>query len=808
MHIVIIGNLMNIIFALFAIIISPSIASAAETREADHPSRWIYESINSWDANSDAPTRFDKTGIGVGIAVIESGNFNLNHEVFAASDITLIDTASDNRADFVQGRDNQYHANHVSALIAGKLAEPKKYIDIEDILYTCPRDNPQLKKSYAPNCIPDFTFYRGLAPDAKIYAYPRRLEKDDPKLESLLAIFKDISSRTDIRLINLSFKMRVNAAIIEELNRLADRGVIFIHAAGNENENLTNENDAELGAIQYHDGTTPGQLSDRFWRRHIWVGALSCFRSETLQVQFEKWRSSAFFLHPEGRNSNFILAPGSCILSAGKNDYCVRSGSSMAAPLVTAALALALEDGKYFDVDLLIKELLTDVMPFVSPINKSETITWPVLNVKKLLDNASNYGPQPIPYEHFLVPQIPFSASQPSDNPTVWNYKAMHAWDSVRNRPFTFGRSGADVNIAMISNPRFNPEHDALKKAKINIWPVESVREIYKAPQLIPLKVVLDESRDSPVLAEETICARVPVKTKTKGEIVPVTYRKDARYYWHANHHAALIVGTMNEPVEVLRARHRDHLMVHNHKVISSYPDFLPNISFHGGLSPQASLYVYPRSRDSDVQSDTDVMIEILDTIRRSPFITLVNIGSKLTINPRIATLLNSLADAGKIIVQAAGNDGKNLELPENANYRPMAFVDGASINDLSDNFWRHHIWAGSLSCHKNASGELAIERWINSSYYLNDQPSKHNFIFAPGAGVISAGYDKYTVESGTSIATAFVSAALALFIEANPKADAELIIKKLLSNRQSIAFDDDRSYAEFSVLNIETLLN
>jgi subtilisin family serine protease len=361
------------------------------------------------------------------------------------------------------------------------------------------------------------------------------------------------------------------------------------------------------------------------------------------------------------------------------------------------------------------------------------------------------------------------------------------------------------------------------------IIPVESVREIARPPQLVPLQLVKggplahanfiesvlandlrsEDAVDNTVIASQIILAQLPpLLIKTKGKIYPITLPRLAKPYWHANQHASLMVGTVSAPVEALRSRHLIHLENNNPKVRAvSFPDFMPNISYHGGLSPNARLLVYPRSHDTDTQKDTDVMEAILKDIARWGNLKLINISGKLTVTPSIASLLNILAERGKIIVQATGNDGKNLALPENAVYQSMTFVDGASIDDLSDNFWRHHIWVGALSCFKNENGELAVERWTRSSYYLDAETAQHNFIFAPGAGILAASYNKYTLESGTGSATALVTSALALFLEANPNSDAATITKQLLKNVEPIAVDDERK-AIFSVLNIEKLLN
>jgi hypothetical protein len=377
---------MRIISLLFVMTIGPVLLGA-------NLSKFNYLSMGAWDEKEDKPFAFEFTGKGIGIAVIEGPNFNLSHPVFCNSSIELTDFGGDNSATYDSTRSLQYHANHVTALLAGKLDVPFSDLDTEDI-FLLKRDNNKLYQAFNGFCDTRAYYYQGFAHNAQVYAYARKLEETKQDEAVLLKIFEDIETKTNIKLINLSFTISVSKKIIASLNRLSERGVIFVHAVGNDGVNL-DENLYKIHkfykiheAIIYTEGTRREDFSPTFWARHIFVGALSPYESQG-QIAFEKWPSSSYYTDSVD-NNNLIMAPGAGILSAAQEGYVMRSGSSMAAPLVSGALAIALEQNPNQDLDKLITRLRKQRHDFVFD---EGTVSVPVLNVKELLASEQIESP-------------------------------------------------------------------------------------------------------------------------------------------------------------------------------------------------------------------------------------------------------------------------------------------------------------------------------------------------------------------------------------------------------------------------------
>ena len=355
--------------------ISVSLATEAErTDEHDHPTRWNYEALRAWDKEKGLPKCFG-TGKGVGIAVIEGPNFNIKHPVFEKTNITLIDFGGDNVSSRDSERVHTYHANHVTALIAGSpqnvpVVEPVDFCDLMAIK----QNNPLLYQAYkeADTPIPSFYFYGGMAPEAQIYAYARKLDHvSEGNLpmdrECLLKIFSDIAQRPEIQLVNLSCRLAVDKDIITVLNECARQGKIFIQAASNDYElicGLSGESwskRTDSGLIQFFGGSSPDSFLPIFKENIVRVGALACSKTPKAASKVILWQNHGEFnggssYFPSG-DQRYVLAPGSCILSADQEGYVIRSGCSVATPFVTGALANALERDIYLDRQVLLSSL-------------------------------------------------------------------------------------------------------------------------------------------------------------------------------------------------------------------------------------------------------------------------------------------------------------------------------------------------------------------------------------------------------------------------------------------------------------------
>ena len=178
--------------------------------------------------------------------------------------------------------------------------------------------------------------------------------------------------REHIQLLNFSMGYLPNAnpkiqkKLIEKLEQLWEEGVTVVTAAGN---NGPAENTITVPGIS---------------RKLITVGSsddLSAYTSKTLKNTIKEYGgrgpTECCIVKPE------ILAPGTDIISLmnSGDGYVKKSGTSMSAPIVCGALALALEKKP----DLKPVELKLLLYDSVDPVKEKNISAWGILNVDNLL---------------------------------------------------------------------------------------------------------------------------------------------------------------------------------------------------------------------------------------------------------------------------------------------------------------------------------------------------------------------------------------------------------------------------------------
>lgn len=250
----------------------------------------------------DAAVRQQLSGNGIGIGVLDSGIFL--HVDLNARCIQFVD--------FVNGSSRPYddlgHGTHICGIIAGNGTASRGY-------------------------------YQGMAPACSLYVGKILNEKGEGDIGAMIRGMEwllDIAAEENIKLINISvssfsFRDKFSERRLFELFREAyENNILVIVAAGNhgpEGSSISKLGDTvHTVCVGCHDGAY--YINDPF----------SC----------EKYSGQgpghSVYLKPD------IVAPGTRILSC-KNvnrQYSCKSGTSMAAPIVTGALALAWEKYNHF----------------------------------------------------------------------------------------------------------------------------------------------------------------------------------------------------------------------------------------------------------------------------------------------------------------------------------------------------------------------------------------------------------------------------------------------------------------------------
>lgn len=190
----------------------------------------------------------------------------------------------------------------------------------------------------------------GVAPKANLYVYKILDKAGGGKIDSTTKAIYDLIRRNadrKVRVINISAGMnehveeRESLRLIRAVEDAWDAGIVVVTAAGN--------NGPEEGSI-----TVPGVS-----KKVITVGSVD--DEDTRQVSRMESGYSGRGPSRECVVKPEVLAPGTGILSCSSrgNGYTIKSGTSMAAPVVTGMIALLLEYYPFLtprDVKLLLFE--------------------------------------------------------------------------------------------------------------------------------------------------------------------------------------------------------------------------------------------------------------------------------------------------------------------------------------------------------------------------------------------------------------------------------------------------------------------
>lgn len=176
--------------------------------------------------------------------------------------------------------------------------------------------------------------------------------------------------------------------------------------------------------------------------------------------------------------------------------------------------------------------------------------------------------------------------------------------------------------------------------------------------------------------------------------------------------------------------------------------------------------------------------VKALQIASKSPA-HIVNISLRLShtgrkLSPNVYAALIKLAQSGKIIVIAAGNEGVSL----------MKNAYTASLVQLSHDpeMQERLILAGALS-YKNGSESLA--EFSNFPGNSSSGISQTYFITAPGEDILSTITGGYFGEkSGTSMAAPMVVGALCLLMQAFPESTPENVARLLLTSARKVSID------------------
>jgi subtilisin family serine protease len=162
------------------------------------------------------------------------------------------------------------------------------------------------------------------------------------------------------------------------------------------------------------------------------------------------------------------------------------------------------------------------------------------------------------------------------------------------------------------------------------------------------------------------------------------------------------------------------------------------------------------------LQTEIIAGIDWITANHRRPSIVNLSIGGDYDRNFNLA-VERSIA-AGIVYVAAAGNDNKDLSGNSPASAQGI-------------------IPVGATGLRQETSGKWIDYRWSYSRYGSNYGA---NIIFAPGAGIESAGYlydDDYATKDGTSMAAPHVTGVVAQYLQAHPGSSQAAVMKVIEDN-------------------------
>lgn len=273
-------------------------------------------------------------GTGIGVAILDTGIFP--HEDFTRGGNRIIAFG-----DFVRGRkvlyDDYGHGTHVAGIIGS---------------------NGRMRDGG----------YVGIAPKANIIALKVLDSRGNGKIKNVLRALDWIlyyRERYNLRVINVSVgksaknPLQEEKLLIQKIEQVWDAGLVVVVAAGN--------NGPGEGSV-----TIPGVS-----RKVITVGVMD---EEDGKQYSGRGPTLSCICKPE------IVAPGGKILSClnEKIGYTKKSGTSMATPMVSGAIALLLEKHPDYTNKEVKMKLYESAIDLGIPKNQQG---WGMLNIKRLLSS-------------------------------------------------------------------------------------------------------------------------------------------------------------------------------------------------------------------------------------------------------------------------------------------------------------------------------------------------------------------------------------------------------------------------------------
>ncbi len=215
--------------------------------------------------------------------------------------------------------------------------------------------------------------YRGIAPQSRLVVGKILNREGDGRIEHLVEGIRwclRIRERFGIRILNISIGLMKTIdnsqqdVLLEYINEAWDRGIVTVCAAGN--------NGPGSGTV-----TVPGTQP-----KVITVGSLERGRYGIVPSRYSgRGPTTDCVLKPE------IYAPGREIKSCGKNNgYVKKTGTSMAVPVVSGAIALLLEKQPYLSP----VEVKMKLYESARRLDGDGGASWGMLYVPDLLSAGKN----------------------------------------------------------------------------------------------------------------------------------------------------------------------------------------------------------------------------------------------------------------------------------------------------------------------------------------------------------------------------------------------------------------------------------